>query len=249
MKRKIFDVKKVLCVGMAVVLLAMPLSMRVYADEECTVFNPAFALCSTHTHNAGFLDKDGKFPVNPTAANDIEYMNEVIALKATVIAQQLKQQYDTLNTVIKRFKTQLEKAVLTSKMEILTGTASGSSSSGSNASSSATSGLSNAEDCDSYTGVNTYDCLVRNLSKIKSAVDKDIRMAREQLAIDIEIINDGQMCRENGKKVVCSDEGKKCENWKNLYKTDLVKCIEYLNRSVKNARDEYETERNRYERR
>lgn len=98
-------------------------------DAECAVFNPAFALCSTHAHNVAF--KADGLPANPTNAEDIAYMNEVIALKSTVIAQQLKEQYDALNAIIKRFKTQLEKAVLTSKIEVLTGnSASGNSGGG-----------------------------------------------------------------------------------------------------------------------
>lgn len=236
-EQKIFDIKKLLCI-LAVVL---PTAVRAdYDDDNCRFFNPAYALCSVHSYNIGAI-LDGK-PANPTDAEQISEMNEIIAMKATVIAQQMKQQYDFLNATIKRFKTQLEKAVLTSKMEILTGT-SATGSSGSSGASSSSNGLSNAEDCDSYTGLNTYDCLVRNLSKIKSAIDKDITNARKQLDKDIAIMDDGKMCD----KSVCSSQNN-CKDWKSKSRNDLTRCIEFLQRNVKSARDTYETEHryNRY---
>lgn len=210
-------------------------------DAECAVFNPAFGLCSTHSHNAGFKSTDTGLPVNPISAEDTAYMNEVIALKSTVIAQQLKEQYDQLNAVVKRFKTQLEKAVLTSKIEVITGNAaSGNSGGGASASGSYNNnGLANAENCDSYTGVNLYDCLVRNLGKVAAALDNDTQNAKKQLEFDISIADDYNMCD----KTKCSENIGDCKNIK--YAGDrkkLKSCVTTLQRKVNKARTDYENE-------
>ena len=156
-KQKIFLIKKLLCVA----VLGFPLVAHADYDDDCAFFNPAYALCSVHSHNIGFSDEQTGAPANPTDAEQIAEMNEVIALKATVIAQQMKQQYDFLNATIKRFKTQLEKAVLTSKMEILTGT-SASGSSGSAGSSSSGNGIATATDCSLIEYDKVFDETIEN---------------------------------------------------------------------------------------
>lgn len=215
--------------------------VAVHADDDlddCVMFNPAFALCSTHSHNVGFVS-DG-LPANPTNAEEIAYMNEIIALKSTVIVQQMKQQYDTLNAMIKRFKTQLEKAVLTSKLEAYTGNVSSSNSRSGGGSSASTNGLANAENCDSYTGVNVYDCLVRNLSKVSAALDNDTQNARKQLDNDIGIADDLKMCGDNDKK--CTEEIEDCNDVEYAYKDTLKKCVTSLSRQINQSRTLYERE-------
>lgn len=70
---------------------------------------PELALCSAHAYNIGLSE-------NPSGA-DKQLMKEIIALKTTVIAQQMNKQYEYMDSMIRRFKTQLEKAVLTTKMQ------------------------------------------------------------------------------------------------------------------------------------
>ena len=186
-------------------------------DIECGYFNPAFGLCSVHSHNVKYVDDKTGMPTNPTKSEDVALMNEVIALKSTVIAQQLKEQYDQLNAIIKRFKTQLEKAVLTSKIEVATGNAaSGNSGGGSSSSGSSynNSGLTNAEDCYAVTDqANVYDCFTRNLTKISQAVDNNLTGARKQLNNDIVIMKaydvtvDSTECPAN---LSSSNQIKKC---------------------------------------
>lgn len=79
------------------------------------------ALCSTHAYNIGNTE-------NPTGANK-GLMRDVIAMKTTVITQQMYKQYEQMESMLRRLKTQLEKAVLTSSLEAK-GASSGSSSSG-----------------------------------------------------------------------------------------------------------------------
>lgn len=217
MKMKIFNVI------FALTMLVMPAHVRADDLSACDgyeYFSPAFALCSVHAYNIG--DK-----TNPTSAARTAEMNDVIALKSTVIAQQLKEQYDILNTMIKRFKTQLEKAVLTSKIEVLTGNS--SSSTGGGYSSSNNNGLSNAENCyDVMDRANVYDCLARNLAKIAAAADNDTPNARKQLDNDWNIM----------KAYEVDTTGDECKNRNN--KNDIKKCVQYLQVKVRIAKSDYD---------
>lgn len=82
--------------------------------EENDAISSVLALCSTHVYNV--------IPANTNVhnlSNDSErqLMDDIIALKTTVITQQMKQQYDYLNSTVRRLKTQLQKAVLTTSLE------------------------------------------------------------------------------------------------------------------------------------
>ena len=144
-------------------------------DEKNDRITPELALCSVHAYNIGSSS-------NPTGA-DKQLMKEIIALKTTVITQQMNKQYEYMEAMIRRFKTQLEKAVLTTKLQAAgaaptsgSGTTSGGGSYGgaygNMAGGAANNGLATAEDC-----MNTYastadvmQCLLRNVSKIQTAV-------------------------------------------------------------------------------
>lgn len=198
---------------------------------ECGYFNPAFGLCSTHSHNIGATDSTTNLPVNLTKSEEVAQMNDVIALKSTVIAQQLKEQYDALNAIIKRFKTQLEKAVLTSKIEVLTGnTASGNTGGGASASGSYNNnGLANAEDCYAVEEANVYDCFSRNLAKISQAVDNDLTGARKQLNNDINIMSAYDIKAEAGN----------CDNGLSS-KNNIKKCVQHLQVKVRRAKTKFD---------
>ena len=208
------------------ILCALPAT--VHATEECPYFSPALALCSVHAYNVG----DAQNPTDVGRATEIE---KIIGLKTTVMVQQLKQQYDELNAVIKRFKTQLNKAVLTSKIEVLTGSSStGSSSGGSN---SNNNGLANANDCSFVEYDKVFDCLMGNLQKIQMAADTDITNARKQLAKDWRIINNYKMCTDNKTPVdcVCINENSTTQNTidsKLRTKQLLTSCAAYLYQQV-----------------
>ena len=223
-KTKIFNILfgALICVAPAGVFAAQ--------DIECGYFNPAFGLCSTHAHNVKFVDDKTNMPVNPTKSEDVAQMNEVIALKSTVIAQQMKEQYDQLNAIIKRFKTQLEKAVLTSKIEVATGNAASGNTGGGASGSYNNNGLANAEDCYAVTDqANVYDCFTRNLAKISQAVDNDLTGARKQLKNDIDImIAYG----------INSDSGK-CDNSLSS-KNNIKTCVQNLQVKVRQAKTKFD---------
>lgn len=78
-------------------------------QDENNRIVPTLAMCSTHVYNIGK-------GTNPSGS-DKTFMRDVIALKTTVMMQQMYKQYDYLETMIKRLKTQLEKAVLTTSLQ------------------------------------------------------------------------------------------------------------------------------------
>lgn len=109
-------------------LVALVVCVPAYADNGCEnddndAIVAELALCSTHAYNIGETE-------NPTGA-DKELMRDVIAMKTTLITQQMYRQYEQMESMLRRLKTQLEKAVLTTGLE-----AKGASSSGSSSSSS-----------------------------------------------------------------------------------------------------------------
>lgn len=145
--------------------------------EKNNRINPEIALCSTHVYNRGET-------TNPTDEANKQVMRDVIALKTTVITQQLEQQYDFLEATVKRLKTQLQKAVLTTKLEA-SGASSGSSSGGSGGIN--TKGVAGAENCRTGYTSDVMNCLSRNLDRTLSAINNsDIGAAKQQIQIDLE---------------------------------------------------------------
>ena len=225
---KIFNV---IC---SALLCALPVA--VHATEECPYFSPALALCSVHAYNVGDVS-------NPTDTARATEIQEIIGMKTTVMVQQLKQQYDELNAVIKRFKTQLEKAVLTSKIEVITGTTSSSTNSSASGSSYSATVLAGAEDCGSLSKADTYDCLLRNLNKINQAAEKDPTSARKQLINDLIVADGYKMC--SGKK--CTEDLKPdcSENvLRGTGKAGILKCTQQLRYNISSAKEDFEDKKN-----
>lgn len=111
-------------------ILTMFISVNSYAasdngcvNEDNDRITPELALCSTHVYNIGST-------TNPSDETDKQLMRDVVALKTTVMTQQMKKQYDYLEATIRRFKTQLEKAILTTKLQAAGAADESSSSSG-----------------------------------------------------------------------------------------------------------------------
>ena len=115
-------------------------------------------------------------------------MKEVIALKTTVISQQMYKQYEYINATLRRLKTLLEKATLTATLEAA-GAKDGESSSGLLGSSSTKS--SQYRDCSGKNMQGTLDCLRENYSALQSQINnkKCDRYAQKQLDEDISVMN------------------------------------------------------------
>ena len=82
-------------------------------EQDVSYIDPVFALCDTHAWNAGIEKND-----SITTSEEREKMNEIIALKTTVIAQQMYKQYATLEQMIKQLKVMLEKEVLKASVQV-----------------------------------------------------------------------------------------------------------------------------------
>lgn len=142
---------------------------------------PELALCSTHVYNiAG--------EKNPTGA-DKTYMRDIIALKTTVMMQQMNKQYEYLETMIRRLKTQLEKAVLTTSLEAKGASGGGASTSRSMRSDDKYRVLPATENCMQKGGLDSaVSCIQSNVRIVMNAVESgNVTDARKQLEKDLDV--------------------------------------------------------------
>ena len=108
------NVKNIFAKIFMVSVMLMAVVMPTFADNGCEDDNndaiaAEFALCSTHVYNIGETE-------NPDLS-ERDLMNDVIAMKSELITQQMYRHYEQMESMLRRFKTQLEKAVLTSNLQ------------------------------------------------------------------------------------------------------------------------------------
>ncbi len=108
------NVKNIFAKILMVSVMLMAVVMPTFADNGCEddnndAISAEFALCSTHVYNIGDTE-------NPDAT-ERDLMNDVIAMKTELITQQMYRHYEQMESMLRRFKTQLEKAVLTSNLQ------------------------------------------------------------------------------------------------------------------------------------
>lgn len=168
--------------GVASVVFVLPTFAGNGCEKEANNrIVPELALCSTHVYNiAG--------EKNPTGA-DKTYMRDIIALKTTVMMQQMNKQYEYLETMIRRLKTQLEKAVLTTSLEAKGASGGGASTSRSVRSDDKYRVLPATENCmQKGTLDSAIACIQSNVRIVMNAVDGgDTTNARKQLEKDLEV--------------------------------------------------------------
>lgn len=149
------------------------------SDEDNAYITPELALCSTHVYNIGRTE-------NQRNAAAKQAMRDVVALKSTVMMQQMYKQYEYLDATLSRLKTQLEREILTTKLEAA-GASSSDTSSYSGLSIGGNNGVTGAENC--MTAGLTDDvmnCLSRNLERITNAINSsDIGAAKRQIETDL----------------------------------------------------------------
>ena len=161
-------------------------------NENADYISPTLALCSTHAYNIGQT-------TNPKTDAERQAMRDVVALKTTVMTQQMYKQYEYLESMIKRFKTQLEKAVLTTKLTVAGATDGGNSSYNGIATSDSLFKSSDryvvidgAKNCNNETTgkLAVYECLNNNISVVLNALNENKNTeAKKQLEKDIEVAN------------------------------------------------------------
>lgn len=152
----------------------------------CDYILPQYAMCTTHVYNIGKTE-------NSSVAADKQEMKDVIALKTTIMTQQMKAQYDYLDATMRRLKTQLEKAILTTKLQAA---GAGTTSDGGTYTSGNTgdkniylAGTNNCGNMDTTTGV--FTCLRRNYDTIYNSSNGGTNITtelRKQLANDISVV-------------------------------------------------------------
>lgn len=145
-------------------LVALVCVVPAVADNGCENDNndaivAELALCSTHAYNIGETE-------NPTGANR-ELMRDVIAMKTTLITQQMYRQYEQMESMLRRLKTQLEKAVLTTGLEAKGASSSSSSSSSSFKSDDRNIHMAGVDNClNYYQDSELLKCYTKNLNMI-----------------------------------------------------------------------------------
>ena len=133
----------------------------IFADDNCDdretypYINQSLVLCPIHAYNIGSIN-------NPDSPEEIENMKKIIAMKTTVMTQQMKKQYDFLESTLKRFKIQLEKSILLNNMQA----------NGAITEESSNKNIVGVEKCRLTTDTDyTIMCLQKNLEKAENFID------------------------------------------------------------------------------
>ncbi len=180
-------------------------------NADNNYITPELALCSTHVYNIGET-------TNRDRASAKQAMRDVVALKSTIMMQQMYKQYQYLDATLSRLKTQLEREILTSQLEVAG--ASSSDSGSSYGSITGNNGVAGAENC--MTAGLTDDvmnCLARNLERITNAINRsDIGAAKRQIETDLTALQmydklDKSSCTvtENNKQVTKTMSASLCQ--------------------------------------
>ena len=199
-------------------------------DEDNEYIAPDLALCSTHAYNIGMTS-------NPENDSDREFMREVVALKTTLMTQQMNKQYEYLESMINRFKIQLEKAILLTRLEKAGASSESSYEGGSSsfASNDKYMVLSGTQNCMKMSSIDaSLSCLQSNVRIAMDAINAgNLRDARKQLEQDVSAwknIDDKAIAD-------CSEIAKKTK------KEDIQKCATSFNFALMNYMDTRNWER------
>lgn len=217
--------------------------------------NAEIALCSTHVYNIGETE-------NQSSESQKQLMRDTVALKTTVMTQQMYRQYEYLDATLRRFKTQLEKAVLTTKL-MAAGADSGeyggssysgvSTGSGSSYYRSTDSNvkLAGAQNCMTTTSFqNAYSCLASNMQLILNAVNggNSIGEAKKQLESDLGVATTwGIIYSVNNKYSVTEKTASGLNECNSLKSTrnSIIKCAQELNVAIAKSQDDRQQKQNR----
>ena len=205
-------------------------------DADNMYINPELALCTTHAYNAGWLE-------NPENSGDRQMMNDIIALKSTVMMQQMYKQYEFLEATLNRMKTQLRREILTTRLEAASATTSGSTSGSSSVSSGSVggnNGVSGAENCIAAgLSDDVMECLLRNVNRIQTAINNsDIGAAKRQIDTDLDVLEMYDKLEKNAPDPRDKDGNtkispalanaySKCNSARNN-RTEMTECVNYI---------------------
>lgn len=199
-------------------------------DNDNDYINQVVALCSTHAYNIGQT-------TNPTNATDKQNMNDVVALKTTIMTQQMKKQYDFLDVTVKRLKTQLEKSILTAKVQAAGGNATDDSNGNSSKSDDKSVFIAGVQNCLTQSGATqeTLKCVQRNIGLIRN--ESSMSNVRKQLVNEL---NTYKIYATEDAYNKLTDEKGACKDASGIMKSDLTTCLNTFNASIGRFLDEYE---------
>lgn len=198
-------------------------------EKNCPYIAGTYAICDTHLFNAGKKEI-------PTNTEEMQEIKDATAMKVTVISQQMYKQYEYLNATLRRLKTQLEKAVLTSNLEAAGAKSDGSSSgglAGGRGDSDKTIYLAGANNCSNFMDFDSaYNCLQTNVSLIiNNANGSNYKNACLQLQTTLQSAKTilGDRTINNCDGMITHGNSKSCSA-KN--KEDVVTCAQAINYAV-----------------
>ncbi len=211
-------------------------------NEDNSYINAELALCTTHVYNIGDV-------TNPTTDTGRQLMRDVVALKTTIMTQQMYAQYEYLDAMLRRFKTQLKKAVLTTSLQAAGATdADGNGGGTSGGGSSVGGGYYNANQNIVLTGANdcmaqgdkssAISCLQNNLNLIRNAVaSSNIGEAYRQLVKDVNAANTWEVVKLADIPKCNKDNTNPNEKLKSTKKS-VEACIPEFNVKLANAKSD-----------
>lgn len=189
------------------------------SPDECPYINKLYALCDTHLYNADHYDtKDLKNDSSLRAT-----MKEIIALKTTVITEQMYKQYEFLSATLRRLKIHLEKSVLSANLQAAGGLSGGGSSSGNPSSGGYNNSaethvvLKDAESCSDRGEFKDFaDCLQANVSLIKDQVNSNSKQACLQLQYTLDEAHNRFIMEDfDGVNILTGGRWSKCKDFFN----------------------------------
>ena len=205
-------------------------------DENNEFITPELALCSTHVFNIRGVK-------NPDNEADRGYMRDVVALKTTIMTQQMNKQYEYLESMIGRFKTQLEKAVLATRLQT-SGASSDDSSGGASGfkSNDRNIFINGVENCNNkLLPTDVLNCLNTNLNTIANLSfngSEVTREVRKQLANDFGVLNATHTsvpCMPTNSDEATKTAYEKCSGESKIKKkTDFQDCLDKARACIRN---------------
>lgn len=222
--------------GLVLCLVAVVFAFPAVASNGCDNEDnnrivPTLALCSTHAYNVGEAE-------NPTSSKKA-YMRDIVAMKTTVMTQQMNKQYDYLETMIRRLKTQLEKAVLTTGLQAK-GAGGAASSSGSYRSDNRNIFMAGVKDCNvEMTTIKVFECLHTNWQTIYNSSNNGSELStalKKQLAHDYQVMTSNSIPVKTNTKVVFDGKEIDCANYAGFSnKKNFQVCLDNLAAGIRQA--------------
>ncbi|MBO5833562.1 MAG: hypothetical protein J6R22_01250 [Alphaproteobacteria bacterium] len=214
-------------------------------DESNDMINGDFALCSVHAYNIWETEN---------TEDNKDLMREVVAMKTTLITQQMYKQYEQIDSMVRRLKTQLEKATLKTKFQYA-----GANSDDSDGGSGTSKGgdLIGINECNYISDTDdALICYERNLTTIRSLSSNGENLStahKKQLGKDFKglfemsiydgretkVQCDGVVKRDSDKYKMCTNDREESNKIKYMNKSEFKECVDYMVSCLRNAKNAY----------